>query len=144
MLTPRDCHMRALVRPPRVHTGSPHLPSIPPARVVRPARPVWYEYAHWHAECGGGGPAAATAVLARGIRSLPSCVFLRFALAGARVACGRLRWQVRAWRAAGGCRAVGCAVEFTSPGAGVRQPAARRVHRDVQMPLPPTANRLNH
>ncbi len=41
---------------------------------------VWYDYARWHADS-GGGPQQATAVLARAVGAMPSCLLLHFAMA---------------------------------------------------------------
>jgi hypothetical protein len=41
---------------------------------------VWYDYARWHADS-GGGVAAAAACLLRAVAALPDCLLLHFARA---------------------------------------------------------------
>lgn len=42
---------------------------------------VWYSHSRWHAVEGGGGPAAASAVLSKARGLLPDCLLLHFAAA---------------------------------------------------------------
>ena len=47
---------------------------------------IWIDYAQWHASAdgsssSGGGLASASSVLLRGVKALPKCILLRFALA---------------------------------------------------------------
>ena len=44
---------------------------------------VWLDYAAWHAEGGGGGTAAAQAVLTKARKALPACLAVQFAAADA-------------------------------------------------------------
>ena len=51
---------------------------------------IWLEYARWHSDGGGAGPAAAVAVLQRATRALPGCVLLYFAMADTEEVIGRI------------------------------------------------------
>ena len=46
-----------------------------------PAAQIWYSHSKWHAVEGGGGPAAAAAVLTKARATLPECAMLHFAAA---------------------------------------------------------------
>eukprot|EP00775_Hariotina_reticulata_P002070 gene2070-2390_t len=51
---------------------------------------VWYDYARWHADS-GGGVAAAAACLLRAVAALPDCLLLHFALADLEEAQGNIQ-----------------------------------------------------
>ena len=46
-----------------------------------PSAQIWYSHSKWHAVEGGGGPAAAAAVLTKARATLPECSMLHFAAA---------------------------------------------------------------
>ena len=66
---------------------------------------VWLDYAQWHSDGGGAGQAAAVAVLQRGVRALPGCPTLSFAMADVEELAGRIeeakqvreRWRRALW-----------------------------------------------
>lgn len=59
---------------------------------------MWYDFARWHADA-GGGPEQATAILTKALQALPGCLMLHFALADMEEAQGQIERakQVRSW-----------------------------------------------
>lgn len=55
---------------------------------------MWYEYALWHTEGGGGGPPAALAVLSRACKAVPQCLALHLSAADLEEASGTIERAV--------------------------------------------------
>jgi hypothetical protein len=92
-----------------------------------PPKKVWYDYARWHAES-GGGPDDALKALAAGSEAQPDCLMLHFALADAHEAAGRGEEA----------RQVGRTLEW-GPGGGVAIGVcqiAERLVRPIPKPYP--------